>query len=138
MLGVLQSSSWGWLLPRNSPVTILGFSLTPFVIAGGFLSLALFRDWERHREARQRDPLVRLSLFRIPALRSGLSMLLAQNLVLLGLFFTIPLYLQVVQGLDAFQTGLRLLPVSVTMLVASMAGPLLGRFASPARWCVRV
>ena len=58
-------------------------------------------------------------------------MLLAQNLVLLGLFFTIPLYLQVVQGLDAFQTGLRLLPVSVTMLVASMAGPLLGRLASP-------
>jgi EmrB/QacA subfamily drug resistance transporter len=131
VLGVLQSSSWGWLLPRNSPVTILGFSLTPFVIAGGFVSLALFRDWERHREAQQRDTLVRLSLFRIPALRSGLSMLLAQNLVLLGLFFTIPLYLQVVQGLDAFQTGLRLLPVSVTMLVASMAGPLLGRFASP-------
>jgi len=53
--------------------------------------------------------------------------------VLLGVFFAIPLYLQVVQGFDAFQTGLRLLPVSLTMLVASMCGPLLGRFASPRR-----
>jgi MFS family permease len=133
VLGVLQSSSWGWLRPRNSPVTVFGFSLTPFVIAAGGVLLALFRGWERHRERQRRDPLVRFSLFRIPPLRSGLSMLLAQNLVLLGVFFAIPLYLQVVQGFDAFQTGLRLLPVSVTMLVASMCGPLLGRVASPRR-----
>ena len=37
-----------------------------------------------------------------------------------GAFFVIPLYLQVVQGFDAFQTGLRLLPVSVTMFAASV------------------
>ncbi len=66
----------------------------------------------------------------IPTLRAALSTLLAQNLILLGLFFTIPLYLQVVHGLDAFQTGLRLLPVSVTMLVTAMSAPLLNR--SPA------
>src|ERR1035441_6308123 len=58
-------------------------------------------------------------------------------MILLGLFFTIPLYLQVVQGLDAFQTGLRLLPVSLTMLVSAMSGPLLGRHASP-RTIVRI
>jgi hypothetical protein len=57
--------------------------------------------------------------------------LLSQNLILLGLFFTIPLYLQVVQGLDAFQTGLRLLPVSVLMLVTAMSAPLLNRVAAP-------
>jgi EmrB/QacA subfamily drug resistance transporter len=133
VLGVLQSSTWGWLQPRNSPVTPFGFSLTPFVIAAGLVVLGLFRLWERHREARSQDPLIQFSLFQIPTLRSGLSMLLAQNLILLGLFFAIPLYLQVVQGLDAFQTGLRLLPVSVSMLIASMSGPLLGRLASPRR-----
>lgn len=131
VLGVLQSSSWGWLKPRNSPVTIFGFSLTVFVIAAGVLVLWLFRAWESHQETRGRDPLVRFSLFRVPPLRAGLAMLLSQNLVLLGLFFTIPLYLQVVQGFDAFQTGLRLLPVSVTMLVSSMSGPPLGRIAGP-------
>ncbi|PWI45641.1 MFS transporter [Streptomyces sp. ICBB 8177] len=137
VLGVLQSSSWGWLKPRNSPITIVGFSLTVFVIAAGAVVLGLFRAWERRQEARGREPLIRFSLFAIRPLRSGLAMLLNQNLILLGLFFVVPLYLQVVQGFDAFQTGLRLLPVSVTMLVSSMTGPLLGRIAGP-RTVVRI
>ncbi|AWI30065.1 MFS transporter [Streptomyces sp. ICN441] len=137
VLGVLQSSSWGWVWPRNAPFTVFGFAPTLAVIAAGAVALGLFRAWERHREARHRDPLVRFSLFGIPPLRAGLAMLLCQNLVLLGLFFVIPLYLQVVLGFDAFQTGVRLLPVSVTMLVASLSGPLLGRIAGP-RAVVRI
>ncbi|EMF01525.1 MFS transporter [Streptomyces mobaraensis NBRC 13819 = DSM 40847] len=131
VLGVLQSSSWGWLKPRNPPFTLLGFAPTLFVVAAGAVLLWLFCAWERRQQHRGREPLVHLSLFRVPPLRAGLTMLLCQNLVLLGLFFVIPLYLQVVQGLDAFQTGLRLLPVSVTMLLSAMAGPLLGRVAAP-------
>ncbi|MHA6795520.1 MFS transporter [Pseudonocardia bannensis] len=137
VLGVLQSSTWGWLQPRNPPITVLGFSPTPFVIAAGLVVLALFRRWQRHRETRGRDPLIRWELFDIPPLRSALYTLTSQNLILLGLFFTIPLYLQVVQGLNAFETGLRLLPVSVTMLLTSMSAPALGRIASP-RQVVRV
>ena len=137
VLGVLQSSSWGWLQPRNPPFTIFGFSPTVFVIAAGGVLLVAFRAWTRHEEGQGHEPLVRFSLFAIPSLRSGLAMLLNQNLILLGLFFTIPLYLQVVQGFDAFQTGLRLLPVSATMLLSAMSGPFLGRFASP-RTVVRI
>ncbi|MFI1097811.1 MFS transporter [Streptomyces sp. NPDC020917] len=137
VLGVLQSSSWGWLRPRNPPFTILGFSPTVFVIAAGCVLLFVFRAWERHEEERGAIPLVRFAVLRVPPLRSGLAMLLAQNLILLGLFFTIPLYLQIVQGFDAFQTGLRLLPVSATMLVSAMSGPLLGRYATP-RTVVRI
>jgi len=137
VLGVLQSSNWGWVQPRNSPFTIAGFSLTLYVIGAGLLLLGLLASWERHLEAAGRDPLIPPRLFRVPPLRSGLSVLAAQNMILLGLFFTIPLYLQVVQGLDAFQTGLRLLPVSLTMLVSAMSGPLLGRHASP-RTIIRI
>ncbi|MGV9559442.1 MFS transporter [Streptomyces sp. NPDC003522] len=133
VLGVLQSSSWGWVQPRNAPFTVLGFAPTLFVVAAGAALLVLFRGWERHREGRGDDPLVHLSLLNRPTLRSGLLTLLSQNLILLGLFFTIPLYLQVVQGFDAFQTGLRLLPVSVTMLVASLGAARLGRRAGPRR-----
>lgn len=131
VLGVLQSGTWGWLKPRNSPWTPFGFSLTPFVIGAGLIVLVLFRDWELRRERAGKDPLIRFRLFNLAPLRAGLSMLLAQNLILLGLFFTVPLYLQVVQGFDAFETGLRLLPVSVTMLVTAMLGPTLGRYAGP-------
>ncbi|CAM5317330.1 MFS transporter [Streptomyces tanashiensis] len=133
VLGVLQSSSWGWVQPRNPPFTVFGFAPTLFVVGAGVVVLYFFRVWEERREARGADPLVHLALFRRPALSSGLMSLLSQNLILLGLFFTIPLYLQVVQGLDAFETGLRLLPVSVTMLVASLGGARLGRRAGPRR-----
>ncbi|QNP66234.1 MFS transporter [Streptomyces genisteinicus] len=133
VLGVLQSGTWGWVEPRNAPFTVLGFAPTLFVIAAGAVVLAAFRSWERRREARGADPLVHLSLLGRPALRAGLTTLLNQNLILLGLFFAIPLYLQVVQGFDAFETGLRLLPVSVTMLAASLAGARLGRRAGPRR-----
>ncbi|GAA3291150.1 MFS transporter [Streptomyces cinereospinus] len=131
VLGVLQSGTWGWVRPRNPPFTVLGFAPTLFVIAAGAVVLALFRTWERRRDARGEYPLVHLDLLARPPLRSGLLALLSQNLILLGLFFAIPLYLQVVQGFDAFETGLRLLPVSVTMLVTSLVAARLARTAGP-------
>ncbi len=136
VFGVLQASNWGWLQPRNSPITPLGFSLAPFVIAAGGVVLAGFRSWERHREQAGRPTLVHFQLFRIPTLRSGLGMFLAQNAILMGIFFTVPLYLQVVQGYDAFKTGVQMLPVSIAMLVVAMVA---SRFAgrSSARAIVR-
>ncbi|MCX5053125.1 MULTISPECIES: MFS transporter [unclassified Streptomyces] len=133
VLGVLQSSTWGWLQPRNPPFTVLGFSPTLFVVGAGAVVLALFVHWERRRETQGAEPLVHLALLRKRTLRSGLMTLLSQNLILLGLFFVIPLYLQVVQGFDAFQTGLRLLPVSITMLAASVLASSLGRAMGPRR-----
>ncbi|MEV0694888.1 MFS transporter [Streptomyces sp. NPDC050388] len=133
VLGVLQSSTWGWVQPRNPPFTVFGFAPTLFVVGAGVAVLAVFRNWERRRDSRGDDPLVHLSLLGRPVLRSGLLTLLSQNLILLGLFFTIPLYLQVVQGFDAFQTGLRLLPVSATMLVTSLSASPLGRVWGPRR-----
>lgn len=122
VLGVLQSSTWGWLLPKDSPVTPFGFSLTPFMIAfGGFLLWA-FVQWQRRREAGGVDPLVHLSLLRIPPLRAGLIGLFTQNLVLMGVFFVMPLYLQLVLGLDALETGIKMVPISITMFLASAAG----------------
>ncbi|MFI8231698.1 MFS transporter [Streptomyces sp. NPDC085900] len=133
VFGVLQSSTWGWVTPRNPPFTVFGFAPTLFVIGAAVLVLAGFARWERHRDAQGADPLVHLPMLRRPVLRSGLLALLGQNLILLGLFFVIPLYLQVVQGFDAFQTGLRLLPVSIAMLAASVLASALGRAAGPRR-----
>jgi EmrB/QacA subfamily drug resistance transporter len=131
VLGILQASSWGWLVPKNSPVEPFGFALTPFVVAAGALLLWWFAWWQRERERRDTDPLVHLDLFRIPQLRAGLATFLAQNLILLGTFFVVPLYLQLVLGLNALETGVRMLPVSVTMFLASVAGARLGaRFAT--------
>ena len=130
VFGVLQASNWGWLAPRSSPITPFGFSLTPFVIAAGGVILAAFVSWERRQEERGEEPLLHLDLLKIPSMRGGVAMFLAQNLVLMGVFFTIPLFLQIVQGLDALETGVRMLPASVGLFVSAIVGSALAtRFA---------
>jgi EmrB/QacA subfamily drug resistance transporter len=125
--GVLQASTWGWLRPLDSPIEPFGFSLVPFVVAAGGLALFAFVSWERHLERTGGQPLVHLRLLSIPSLRSGAWTLLAQNMILMGIFFTVPLYLQVVQGLDALETGVRMLPASVCMFAMAIVGSALSR-----------
>lgn len=136
VLGVLEASNWGWLRPRSSPLEPFGFSLTPFVVAAGGLVLAAFVSWERRRERRGEDPLLHLRLLGVPSLRGGVSMLLAQNLILMGIFFTVPLFLQIVLGLDALETGVRMLPASAGLFVSAIAGSALAK-RFPARALVR-
>ena len=146
VFGVLESSTWGWVKPKNSPITIFGFSLTLFVIAAGCVLLWGFVKWQGHREATKRDPLIHLSLARIPPVRSGVIGLFSQNLILMGTFFVVPLYLQLVLGLDALETGIKMLPISITMLVTAGLGARLsnrfpvrtivrGRTRRDHRWC---
>ena len=136
VLGVLQSTTWGWVQPKDSPAEPFGFSLTLFVIGFGAFLLWSFVAWQRRRESRGDDPLVHLDLVKIPALRSGLVGLFTQNLILMGVFFVVPLYLQLVLGLDALETGIKMIPVSVTMFLASALGSRLSS-TYPVRTIVR-
>ena len=122
VLGVLQSTSWGFIRPTGAPFEVLGFSPAVFLTAGGALLIWGFVEWERWREQRGLDPLVHVGLFGIRPLRAGLVGLLTQNLILMGVFFVVPLYLQLVIGLDALHTGLKMLPISITMFLCSAAG----------------
>jgi MFS family permease len=142
VFGILMSSSWGWVQPKSPPtvggheITPFGFSPVPFLIFGGLAFVALFRMWEERREAQGSDLLLTRGLARIPTLNAGLKTLLMMQLVLLGTFFVLPVYLQVVLGFDAFDTGKRLFPMSISMLVAALAGPRLAGRLSP-RWVCR-
>ena len=139
VFGVLKSSQWGWVEPRGAltvggtEITPLGFSVVPFLILAGLGLLAGFASWEERRERLGQDTLLDRSLLRIETLKAGLSTLLMQQLVLLGTFFVLPVYLQVVLGLDAFETGKKLFPMSVAMLVAALAGPRLATVVAPKR-----
>jgi EmrB/QacA subfamily drug resistance transporter len=139
VFGILGSSSWGWIQPKgaltigDTEITPLGFSVVPFLILGGLVFLGLFAEWEERRERRGEDTLVDLSMLRIIQLRAGLTSLAMQQLILLGTFFVLPVYLQTVLGLDAFETGLRLLPMSATMLLAALSGPRIAARRSPRR-----
>ena len=129
VFAILRSSVWGFVKPRNPPeingneITPLGFSPVPFLILAGLALLWGFVAWEQRRARLGQDQLLDTALLRIAQLRAGLSTLVGQQLVLMGTFFVIPVYLQVVLGLDAFETGKRLLPLSVAMLVFALLGP---------------
>jgi MFS family permease len=129
VFAILRSSVWGFVQPRAAPeingteITPLGFSVVPFMVLGGLALLWAFAGWEQRRSRTGRDQLLDIALLRIAQLRAGLSTLVGQQLVLMGAFFVIPVYLQVVLGLDAFETGKRLLPLSVAMLVFALLGP---------------
>jgi MFS family permease len=143
VFGILQSSKWGWVQPLDAPtidgheITPLGFSLVPFLIVGGIFLLWCFGIWEERRERLGRDTLLERALLTIESLRAGLATLMSQQLVLMGTFFVLPVYLQVVLGLDAFETGKRLLPMSITMLAAALTGPKLVTHLPP-RAIVRI
>jgi MFS family permease len=137
--GILKSSEWGWIEPLGAltvggeEITPFGFSIVPFLILAGLGSLAAFALWEERREREGRDTLLDRSLLRIGQLRAGLTTLMMQQLILLGTFFVLPVYLQVVLGLDAFETGKRLFPMSVSMFAAAMVGPRLAAGIAPKR-----
>jgi MFS family permease len=136
VFAILKSSTWGLIEPKDAltigghEITPLGFSIVPFLIVGGLGCLWAFSSWENRRTREGRETLLDRGLLRIEAMRAGLSTLLMQQLLLLGTFFVLPVYLQVVLGLDAFETGKRLFPLSVAMLIAALLGPkLAARFA---------
>jgi MFS family permease len=133
VFGVLKSGSWGWVDPKPGAPDIAGLSLTLWLIIAGLVVLRLFVAWERHVVASGREPLVDLGMLRNAQLTGGLVMFLFQFLLQAGLFFTIPLFLSVALGLSPLNTGVRLLPLSVTLLVAAVGIPKLWPNASPRR-----
>jgi MFS family permease len=70
-------------------------------------------------------------MLQVPQLKGGLIMFFFQFLIQAGVFFVIPLYLSVALGLSAIDTGLRIMPLSITLLAAAVGIPRYFPGASP-------
>ncbi len=123
VFGVLRSSEWGWVAPKPGGPDVLGLSPTIVLIVLGGLVLLLFGVWESRLVHRGGEPLVQMAMFGNRQFTGGLVMFFFQYLVQAGLFFTIPLYLSVALGLSAIDTGLRIMPLSITLLLAAAGIP---------------
>jgi MFS family permease len=131
--GILRSGTWGFVQPIAGAPTWLGLSPVIWLILGGGVVLRAFMSWERHRLAGGRAALVDPAMLRNRVLRGGLTAFLFQYMLQAGLFFVVPLYLSVALGLSAVATGVRLLPLSVTLLLAAAGIPKVFPDASPRR-----
>jgi Na+/melibiose symporter-like transporter len=128
-----MSSTWGWFLPKEGATSFLGLSLTIWFIIAGLFLLWLFLRWQQRLERTGKEPLIAPSLFSHRQLTGGLVTFLFLFLIQAGVFFTVPLFLSVVLGLSPMETGMRLVPLSLALLVAAAGVPRFLPRANPRR-----
>lgn len=125
VFGFIESSSYGWWNATKAFAIFghafvpLGLSITPIAIFTGILFLTLFALWEDYHEKRGHTPLVSLGLFKNKQFTVGSSVTALLALGQTGLVFAIPIFYQSVRGLDAFHTGLGLLPMSLGIMLGA-------------------
>jgi MFS family permease len=129
--GVLRSGAWGLVQPKSGAPVWLGLSPSIWLIFGGAMVAWAFLLWEYRCLRRGREPLVDPAILKVPQLRGGLISFLFQYLLQAGLFFCVPLFLSVALGLSAIATGVRLLPLSISLLLAAAGIPKLFPRVSP-------
>ena len=133
VIGVLKSGAWGFVQPKPEAPHWLGISPVIWLILGGGVVMALFVMWENRRIERAEGALIDPTMLRNIQLRHGVVSFFFMFLVQAGTFFVVPLFLSVALGLSAIQTGVRLLPLSLTLLVFAIGIPKLRPNASPRR-----
>ncbi|WP_418607513.1 MFS transporter [Georgenia sp. SUBG003] len=133
VLGILRGGAWGFVVPRAGAPSWLGLSPAIWLVLAGGLVLRAFQLWVRRRERLGRPTLVEPGILRNRLLRGGLTSFGFQYLLQAGLFFIVPLYLSVALGLSAVATGVRILPLSATLLLAAAGIPKFFPDVSPRR-----
>ncbi len=134
--GVIESSTYGWwkaldTLKIGSTTLDFGISVTPVAIAVGIVLLALFVIWEMAHEKEGKTPLVSMKMFKNRQFTTGVLTVALLALSQAGMFFTLPVFLQSVLHLDAFHTGLALIPMSIAIFFsAPLAGKLSKKWAA--------
>lgn len=133
VFGILRSGTWGFVNAKPGAPEWLGLSPTIWLILAGGLVVWLFAAWENRLVERGLEPLVNPAILRTKALRGGLTSFFFQYFLQGGLFFAVPLFLSIALGLNAIETGVRLLPLSFTLIIAAAGIPKLFPDASPRR-----
>ena len=131
--GILRAGTWGFVQPKQGAPLWLGLSPVIWLVLAGGIVLRVFMWWEIHQRARGGAVLVDPAMLRNRTLRGGLTSFLFQYLLQAGLFFAVPLFLSVALGRSAVATGVRLLPLSITLLLAAAGVPKVFPDASPRR-----
>src|SRR5271163_3914691 len=105
---VIEAPTWGWTSTRAA----VGFAFAATILAG-------FAVWER----RSTHPMLDVSVFANRRFSGGSLAVTAGFLTLFGFIFVITQYFQFIKAYSAFQAGVRLLPVAVSIALASVIGP---------------
>lgn len=111
---IIKAPEYGWGDTRT-----LGF------LAGAVVLGAAFVYWQ----TKATEPLIPLSLFSNVSVAIGTVLMVLMAFSMFGAMFFLTFYFQGVHGLSPLDSGLRMLPMSAGMIIASpLAGLAIGRF----------
>lgn len=111
-----QGETWGW---GSAPV--LGLLAASATLLAAFVGI----------ELRSRHALVPLRLFTVRTVSAGNAVMLLVGAAMLGLFYFLSLYEQIVLGYGAVTAGLSQLPLALALIAAAgTAAPLMARFST--------
>jgi EmrB/QacA subfamily drug resistance transporter len=112
-----------------------GWEWSSYQILGLFTLSALLLALFVVIELEVANPLLDIRIFRVGQFTLSLGLIAMLTTMLFGMLFYIPLYLQQVQGLGAFNSGLTLMPQALAMgVLMPIAGRIYDRIG--ARWLV--
>lgn len=92
------------------------------LIGSGLILFTIFILWQRRRTKHGSEPLTDISLLKNRLFGLGNINTVISQIPLAGFLFIIPVFLQQVTKLNAFDTGLTLFPASITILIFSILG----------------
>jgi MFS family permease len=120
-LGVNNLNTWGILYANPAaPFDVLGLSPAPILLVVGVVLVQLFFLWTRRRTRAGKVPLVSLSVFGSSRERAAVYAMFTVVGLEAALNFTVPLYIQIVQGRTPFDTSLAMLPFNLTVFFTAM------------------
>jgi EmrB/QacA subfamily drug resistance transporter len=106
VFGLTQSTSYGW-----SSARVIGSLVASAVLMAAFLVI----------ESRSQSPLVPLGFFKRRTLAGANLIGFGLGTTIFGMFFLLSLYMQIVLGFSALETGVGYLAVALTAVAASGA-----------------
>jgi len=119
--GFNNLNRWGLGFARPAaPFDILGMSPAPFMIVIGIVLLQAFFVWTRRRAAQGKTPLLALEVIRNPSERAAVYAMFAVVALEGMLNFSVPLYIQIIQGRSPIETAIAMLPFNLTVFFSAM------------------
>jgi len=119
--GFNNLNGWGaGLATSNAPFHLLGISPAPIMIVFGIVLGQAFLMWTRQREAAGKTPLLALDVIDSPEERCAVYALFAVVALEAALNFSVPLYIQIVQGRSPIATAIAMMPFNLTVFFAAM------------------
>jgi predicted MFS family arabinose efflux permease len=119
-LGFNNLNAWGlFFASEGAPFDLVGVSPAPLLVLLGVVLGQTFFWWTRRRTAAGKVPLVDLSVLARPSERAAVYAMFVVVALEAALNFTVPLYIQIVQGRTPFDTALAMMPFNLTVFVTA-------------------